>query len=576
MADIIKVEHLSYVYNPGMPNAVTALDDVSFTVEEGDFVGIIGATGSGKSTLITHMNGLNKPTSGKIYIDGRDLWEDPEKIRDFRFLTGLVFQYPEYQLFEETCYKDIAFGPKNMGLDEAEIDRRVHEAADFVGLDPALLERSPFELSGGQKRRVAVAGVMAMKPRILVLDEPAAGLDPEGRDEILSEVKEYHKKTGTTVLLVSHSMEDIAKYANRVLVMSNKKIAMYDTVEKVFARAPELLELGLSVPQVTKIFLKLREIGGGRPGGRVHHSLRGQDPAGSQAPPRCRGKPCAAPQRCPERGCCLMLRDITIGQHFPGNSLVHRFDPRLKLVLTIAYIVLLFAASNPLGLALSILFLAAMYKVAKIPGKMIMKSLKPILPIVIFTALLNLFFVSGEGEPLVHIWFLTIYAEGVRYAVLMAVRVMALIAGTSLLTYTTSPIVLTDAIEQLLKPLGKLHFPVHELAMMMSIALRFIPTLIEETDKIMNAQKARGAQLDTGKMTDRVKALVPVLIPLFISAFRRADELAMAMECRCYRGGDGRTRLKVLRCEKQDYIDLAVCIACFAVILASRLVFPNF
>ena len=271
-----------------------------------------------------------------------------------------------------------------------------------------------------------------------------------------------------------------------------------------------------------------------------------------------------------------MLRDITIGQHFPGDSLVHRFDPRLKLVLTIAYIVLLFAASNPLGLTLSILFLAVMYKVAKIPGKMILKSLKPILPIVIFTAVLNLFFVSGEGEPLVHIWFLTIYAEGVRYAVLMAVRVMALIAGTSLLTYTTSPIVLTDAIEQLLKPLGKLHFPVHELAMMMSIALRFIPTLIEETDKNMNAQKARGAQLDTGKMTDRVKALVPVLIPLFISAFRRADELAMAMECRCYRGGDGRTRLKVLRCEKQDYIDLAVCIACFAVILASRLMFPNF
>ena len=271
-----------------------------------------------------------------------------------------------------------------------------------------------------------------------------------------------------------------------------------------------------------------------------------------------------------------MLRDITIGQHFPGDSLVHRFDPRLKLVLTIAYIVLLFAASNPLGLTLSILFLAVMYKVAKIPGKMILKSLKPILPIVIFTAVLNLFFVSGEGEPLVHIWFLTIYAEGVRYAVLMAVRVMALIAGTSLLTYTTSPIVLTDAIEQLLKPLGKLHFPVHELAMMMSIALRFIPTLIEETDKIMNAQKARGAQLDTGKMLDRVKALVPVLIPLFISAFRRADELAMAMECRCYRGGTGRTRLKVLRCEKQDYIDLAVCIACFAVILSARLVFPNY
>ena len=271
-----------------------------------------------------------------------------------------------------------------------------------------------------------------------------------------------------------------------------------------------------------------------------------------------------------------MLRDITIGQHFPGNSIIHRCDPRLKIVATIAYIVVLFLASNPLGMVLSLVLLGLLYRAAKIPLKLILKSLKPIFPIVIFTAVLNLFFITGEGDPLVHLGFVRIYAEGVRYAVLMAVRIVALIAGTSLLTYTTSPIVLTDAIEQLLKPLGRLHFPVHELAMMMSIALRFIPTLIEETDKIMNAQKARGAQLDTGKMTDRVKALVPVLIPLFISAFRRADELAMAMECRCYRGGDGRTRLKVLRCEKQDYIDLAVCIACFAVILASRLVFLNF
>ena len=261
MAEMIRVEHLSYVYNPGLPTQVTALEDVSFTVEQGDFVGVIGATGSGKSTLISHLNGLNKPTSGKVWVDGRDLWADPEKIREFRFLTGLVFQYPEYQLFEETCYKDIAFGPKNMGLDEAEVDRRVREAARFVGLDDTLLARSPFELSGGQKRRVAVAGVLAMRPRILVLDEPAAGLDPEGRDEILGEIKQYHKQTGTTVLLVSHSMEDIAKYANRVLVMADKKVAMYDTVERVFARAEELLALGLSVPQVTKIFLKLREMG---------------------------------------------------------------------------------------------------------------------------------------------------------------------------------------------------------------------------------------------------------------------------------------------------------------------------
>ena len=261
MSEIIRVEHLNYVYNPGMPDATTALEDVSFSVEEGDFVGIIGSTGSGKSTLISHFNGLNRPTGGRVLVDGKDLWTQGADLRAFRFLVGLVMQYPEYQLFEETCAKDIAYGPRNMGLDEAEIDRRVKEAAAFVGLREELLEKSPFELSGGQKRRVAIAGVMAMHPRVLVLDEPAAGLDPEGRDTILSQIRDYHEKTGITVLLVSHSMEDIAKYANRVLVLHKAGVAMYDTVENVFARAQELLELGLSVPQVTQIFLKLRRMG---------------------------------------------------------------------------------------------------------------------------------------------------------------------------------------------------------------------------------------------------------------------------------------------------------------------------
>ena len=261
MAAIIETQHLTHIYGAGMPDATVALEDVSFSVEAGDFVGIIGSTGSGKSTLISHFNGLLKPTSGKVLVDGEDIWADPSQIRKFRFLVGMVMQYPEYQLFEETVYKDIAFGPKNMGLSEQEIDRRVRRAAEFCGLPIDYLNRSPFELSGGQKRRVAIAGVLAMEPRILVLDEPAAGLDPEGRDTILSQIRQYHKDTGTTVLLVSHSMEDIARYANRVLVMDQRRVAMYDEVEKVFARAPELLELGLSVPQVTKIFLKLREMG---------------------------------------------------------------------------------------------------------------------------------------------------------------------------------------------------------------------------------------------------------------------------------------------------------------------------
>ena len=270
-----------------------------------------------------------------------------------------------------------------------------------------------------------------------------------------------------------------------------------------------------------------------------------------------------------------MLRDITIGQHFPGNSVLHRMDPRLKLLLTIAYIVLLFLAANPVGLALCLALLALLYRLARIPLRLIGKSLRPILPIVAFTALLNLFFIAGPGQPLWQWWVFRIYPEGVSYAILMAVRIVALIAGTSLLTYTTSPIVLTDAIERLLKPLARLRLPVHELAMMMTIALRFIPTLIDETDKIMNAQKARGAQLDCGSLKQRITALVPILIPLFISAFRRAEELAMAMECRCYRGGDGRTRLKVLRFTGADWASLAVGVLCLAGIFVTRFYFKG-
>ncbi len=261
MAAIIRAENLTHIYGQGMPDAATAIENLNFEIEEGEFVGLIGSTGSGKSTLINHFNGILKPTTGKLYVDGQDMWADPKQIRKFRFLVGLVFQYPEYQLFEETVEKDIAYGPTNMGLSPQEIAQRVQQAAQLCEIDSEMLKKSPFELSGGQKRRVAIAGVIAMRPRVLVLDEPAAGLDPEGRDNILSQIKAYHKETKTTVVLVSHSMEDIAKYADKVIVMNQSKIAMYDTTEKIFARAQELLQMGLSVPQVTKIFLKLRELG---------------------------------------------------------------------------------------------------------------------------------------------------------------------------------------------------------------------------------------------------------------------------------------------------------------------------
>ncbi|MCL2856908.1 MAG: energy-coupling factor transporter ATPase [Oscillospiraceae bacterium] len=261
MPAIIKTESLSHVYSQGTAFEQAAVHDVDLEIEKGAFVGVIGHTGSGKSTLIQHFNGLLRPTSGRVLIDGEDTWEHPKQIRRFRFKVGLVFQYPEYQLFEETLYKDIAFGPTNMGLTPDEVDVRVRQAARFVELPEDMLQKSPFELSGGQKRRAAIAGVIAMNPEVLVLDEPTAGLDPRGRDRILGEIKEYHQQQGNTVLLVSHSMEDIARLADKVLVLARGRVFMYDDTRAVFARAEQLEQLGLSPPQITKICTRLHREG---------------------------------------------------------------------------------------------------------------------------------------------------------------------------------------------------------------------------------------------------------------------------------------------------------------------------
>ncbi len=269
-----------------------------------------------------------------------------------------------------------------------------------------------------------------------------------------------------------------------------------------------------------------------------------------------------------------MLKDITIGQHFPGDSPVHNLDARLKILLTVAYVVVLFMATNFAGLAMAGVVVLLFYKVSKIPLKMLKKSIKPLMPLIFFTVILNLFFITGE-KPLITIWKLSIYPEAVMFCIVMIGRIIFLICGTSLLTYTTSTIALTDGLEALMKPLNKIRFPVHEMAMMMTIALRFIPTLIEETDKIMNAQKSRGALLDSGSFTDRIKALVPILVPLFISAFRRAEELATAMECRCYHGGEGRTRLRQLKITPADIRNTAVCSVIFACIFATRFFFTR-
>lgn len=258
---VLKAENIRLVYGAGTSFEKTALDDVSFEIEKGEFVGIIGHTGSGKSTLVQLLNGLLKPTEGRIYLNGKNIWEKPKKIRSVRFKVGMVFQYPEYQLFEETVYKDIAFGPKNMGLDDDEIDKRVKEAARFTGLREDQLEISPFELSGGEKRRAAIAGVIAMDPEVLILDEPTAGLDPLGREALLSQIVDFHKVRKNTVLLVSHSMEDIARISDRILVMSKGRKVMLDSTKNAFSHCRELESIGLKVPQITKIMMMLKEKG---------------------------------------------------------------------------------------------------------------------------------------------------------------------------------------------------------------------------------------------------------------------------------------------------------------------------
>ena len=261
MKPILEVKNLNYIYSIGTPFEHKALDNVSFSVVPGEFIGIIGHTGSGKSTLMQQLNGLLKPTSGEVLLDGADIWSDKKLTRQARFRVGLVFQYPEYQLFEETVYRDIAFGPKNMGLSEAEIDRRVREAAGFVGLTEQQLEASPFDLSGGQKRRVAIAGVIAMEPEVLILDEPTAGLDPVGRGEILSNIEAYRKAKNATIMMVSHSMEAVARLTDRLLVLNGSKLAMDAPPAEVFRHARELVQMGLSIPQVTQVFLRLQAMG---------------------------------------------------------------------------------------------------------------------------------------------------------------------------------------------------------------------------------------------------------------------------------------------------------------------------
>ena len=533
----IKVDDICFLYERGTAMQVNALDHVSAEIPDNQFIGLIGHTGSGKSTFVQTLNGLLKVTSGHIYYNGEDIDGDKFDKKKLRSDVGLVFQYPEHQLFEVDVITDVMFGPRNLGLSAEEAKRRSIEALESVKMPKSLYKSSPFDLSGGQKRRAAIAGVLAMRPRILILDEPTAGLDPRGRDEILGLIADMKKELNMTIILVSHSMDDVARYVDRIMVMGGGKLLYDDDPVKVFRHVKELEDLGLAAPQITQTASQSKK--------RRKRSWR-------------TGRSC-------------MFDSITLGQYYQTDSALHRLDPRVKLVGTFAYLIALFVVDSWVGYLLVALFLAAMIRLSNVPFRYIVRGMKTILFLLLITVCFNLFLTPGEV-----IWqfgFLKMSREGLSFAIKMALRLSLLILGSSIMTLTTTPTQLTDALESLMRPLKKIHVPVHEISMMMSIALRFIPILMEETDKIMKAQIARGADFESRNLVKKIKSLVPLLVPLFISAFRRANDLAMAMEARCYRGGEGRTKMKPLVYQGRDRVAYGVLLLYFAACIATRVIF---
>ena len=477
---------------------------------------------------------------------------------EIRKRIGLVFQYPEYQLFEETVAKDVAFGPKNLGLSEQEIDERVREALELVGLDSTeqIKERSPFELSGGQKRRVAIAGVVAMRPEVLILDEPTAGLDPKAHHDVLDMVQEVHRRTGNIIILVSHNMADIARVSDKIIVIDSGHLVTTGTPQEVFAQKELLRGVGLDLPPITEFTETLRERAWRC---RLRFSTRRR--LRWRSPRRCRKNE----RKAELFRIRIMIRDITLGQYYPGNSWVHKLDPRVKIIATLLFLIELFIVNDFIGFGIAAVVLGIVIAVSKVPLSFIVRGSKPILVLLLFTFALNIFMINGE---VLWSWgFLHITREGIRTAVFMAVRLILLIIGSSMLTLCTRPLSLTDGIERLLSPFKKIGLPAHEIAMMMTIALRFIPTLLDETDKIMKAQQARGADFESGSIIQRAKNLIPILVPLFVSAFRIAQDLAMAMEARCYRGGDHRTRMHEMKLKGRDYAAFAMQAAFLAVVI---------
>ena len=543
------------------PDAVWALRDITFALDDGEFLGIAGHTGSGKSTLIQHMNGLVHPTRGRVLLDGQDL-ADKRAAQACRGKVGLVFQYPEYQLFAATVREDVAFGPRNLGLPADEVDRRVEAALESVRLDIVELgDKSPFELSGGQQRRVAFAGVLAMEPRILVLDEPVAGLDPVAREEFLDLIAQLHAG-GLTVVMVSHSMDDLARLSDRVLVLNEGRQFAFGTPSEVFAHGDELRAIGLDVPAPQKLACELREAGVNLPQKLYNTQALATDLAAAFNP--------QAETDAGKGGSVrsVIMPDIAvIGRYWPGTSPLHRMDARAKLLLALALMAVVFVAQSFWGLAVCAAFVFGFFKLAGIPLRSAFKSIAPLAFIVVVTALLNVFFVQG-GAVLFEWWIIRISEAGLWQAAFIACRLLLLLLGMSLLTLTTATLDITDAFEYLLRPFRRIGVPAHELSMMMGIALRFLPQFTFELQTVYRAQISRGATFSKG----RLRMLASLMVPLFTSAFRHAETLSSAMDARCYHGGIGRTRLHPLTFTRLDRNGTLVIVAMLACVIATNFI----
>ena len=553
------------------PDAVWALRDVTFTVEPGEFFGIAGHTGSGKSTLIQHMNGLVHPTCGRVLADGRDLAEKGVAT-EVRRQVGLVFQYPENQLFANTVYDDVAFGPRNMGLGAEEVDRRVREGLALVGLSfDELSERSPFDLSGGQQRRVAFAGVLAMEPEVLVLDEPVAGLDPLSREEFLGLIRELHAG-GRTIVMVSHSMEDLAALSDRILVLSEGRLFRLGTPAEVFADAASAHRRPrLSPPPCARSALRW---GATSTTSAPWPPISPPNLRAPRWPPRPMRR--SASRRCglptpSSRVVATMPDRAIIGQYWPEDSLVHAMDPRVKFILSFVLMAAVFCAATPLSLAVAALFVVGFYAASRIPLLQAIRAIGPLLVLVVLTALLNVLVVQG-GHVYFEFGIICVSEKGLQSAVFIGCRLLLLLMGMSLLTLTTTTLDITAAFERLMAPLARIGVPAHELGMILGIALRFLPQFMTELGIIYRAQKSRGAHFNANPFRGGIQSLTALLIPLFTSAFRHAETLSAAMEARCYHGGVGTTRLDPLRLTWRDAVGTGALVLMIVAVIATNYV----